>query len=343
MSTRTIAALGLCLLLSPPAAAQTKKPYPDTKSPKQLMGREGHTYFANAAQHPFQPNAQGRSLVNAWWLAEMSMLSMKDRQAVQSTIGQALPGAKTTWFENKNTQAFVTETPDFAIVSFRGTEVITNKDALGELRDYGRNARTRLVPAQRRRAGEPPTPAVARLRSLRGGPKANESLSKVHKGFQSSLDAIWPQLQRTLKALPQDKPVYFTGHSLGAAMATLAADRSAGRLNVAGIYTYGSPKVGNAAFARSFPYADKTYRFRHAKDLVSGVPLRDSYRHIGAPTFITKSGQLRTSAGNVPHRSLFDHAPLAYSVKLWNAYVDERLALQKRKGITGSLPAGSRR
>jgi triacylglycerol lipase len=44
---------------------------------------------------------------------------------------------------------------------------------------------------------------------------------KVHGGFLTALDSVWEKVDTALKACSADK-VWFTGHSLGAALATLA-------------------------------------------------------------------------------------------------------------------------
>ena len=49
------------------------------------------------------------------------------------------------------------------------------------------------------------------------------------------------------------QPVFVTGHSLGAALAGLAvAAASSERVEIAGLYTYGMPRVGNHTFAEKF-------------------------------------------------------------------------------------------
>ena len=66
-------------------------------------------------------------------------------------------------------------------------------------------------------------------------------------------------------AEPKSK-IFITGHSLGAALAVLCAaeigaqDRSLG-LNVTGVYTYGEPRVGNAAFQRFYNKGTKAFIF----------------------------------------------------------------------------------
>jgi hypothetical protein len=75
------------------------------------------------------------------------------------------------------------------------------------------------------------------------------------------------------------KPLFITGHSLGGGLATIAAYRLMKMgLNVTGLYTFGSPRVGNGAFVRSFlKLAHRRtdggiYRFVNHNDAVARVP-----------------------------------------------------------------------
>ena len=69
----------------------------------------------------------------------------------------------------------------------------------------------------------------------------------VHQGFGTAFGKIWPEMLPAVAALRC--PVFFTGHSLGGALATLAAARwlnfREGR-RPAALYTFGSPRVGDA-------------------------------------------------------------------------------------------------
>lgn len=78
----------------------------------------------------------------------------------------------------------------------------------------------------------------------------------VHEGFYIAHKKLFPAANSTiLKLIAQhpNAPIYCVGHSLGAALATLTALDLA-RLYHPQIYlyTYGSPRVGNPAFAQYF-------------------------------------------------------------------------------------------
>nr|WP_090580074.1 lipase family protein [Nitrosomonas sp. Nm58] len=50
--------------------------------------------------------------------------------------------------------------------------------------------------------------------------------NKVHRGFHEALNAAWPQLEGAIADLrTHNQAIWVTGHSLGAALATLAVAR----------------------------------------------------------------------------------------------------------------------
>jgi len=120
--------------------------------------------------------------------------------------------------------------------------------------------------------------------------------AKVHDGFMSSYSTLAAQVRSSVSALLKSFPkarVLVTGHSLGGALATLcAADLKMGLGDQLAdpdqvlLYTFGSPRVGNAEFAayfnsRLFPngYA---YRVVQTDDAVAHVPsLLHKFVHIG--------------------------------------------------------------
>jgi triacylglycerol lipase len=278
-----------------------------------------YTHFENGTSHPFLPDpdpAAGVPRVNVWWLAESALLTYwTEKDAIQKF---AAAGLTARYLNNGSTDCYVAWRDDLAIVAFRGTESDDPQDMLTDVK-------IRFVP-WRTGAG------------------------KVHRGFMEALDGIWPKLEVELKALPGRK-VWFCGHSLGAALATLAADRFA---ETRGVCTFGCPLVGDGDFAKAFNdrLKGKTFRYVNHHDIVTRVPFSIlSYTHVDPVRFIASDGSIsettpsklelfgqmlkkpqaaieviscvnglwrRTLTSGPPF--LLDHMPKAYAIWAWNDY-----------------------
>ncbi|MEZ6134372.1 MAG: lipase family protein [Pirellulaceae bacterium] len=120
-----------------------------------------------------------------------------------------------------------------------------------------------------------------------------ESVGRVHRGFKTEVDDLWPRLERALKE--NEKPLWFAGHSLGGAMATICAGRcklSEIPSNPAGLFTFGSPRVGNKRYI-NFVKIDH-YRWVNNNDIVCRVPPRWlGYTHSGRELYFNAFGKLR--------------------------------------------------
>jgi hypothetical protein len=111
----------------------------------------------------------------------------------------------------------------------------------------------------------------------------------VHRGFLANLEPVWDGIQTALRKATALEAIYVTGHSLGGAMAVLAAARLlasrpyAGK--VEGVYTYGQPAVGNGDFATWGAKAMGSMLFRHVynHDIVPHLPPASSgdFVHFG--------------------------------------------------------------
>jgi triacylglycerol lipase len=111
---------------------------------------------------------------------------------------------------------------------------------------------------------------------------------RVHRGFYEAMQAVELDLDASLNEA-QETRLWVTGHSLGGALAKLWALWAAGRgHDVAGVYTFGQPRVGDAAFASFYDSVLRAQSFRvvHADDIVPRVPwMLARYRHAGHEVF----------------------------------------------------------
>jgi hypothetical protein len=169
-----------------------------------------------------------------------------------------------------STQGFVATRGNQAIVAFRGTEP-------GKANDLLADANILRTPGY-------------------GG--------AAHLGFHNALNEVWPQLEQSLSnakaALPegQQLSVHLTGHSLGAAIATLGALRvqEGGHGQVDGVYTFGSPRVLDPRAAKHFDQVlgDRTFRHENSSDLVAKIPLV-AWQHVGQHIFFDHHGNQHTN------------------------------------------------
>jgi len=95
------------------------------------------------------------------------------------------------------------------------------------------------------------------------------------------------------------RKLWFCGHSLGAAMATIMASRCKHeeRLNdPVMLFTYGSPRVGWKGYCNSLGVVH--HRWRNNNDIVTTVPLKlMGYTHHGLEHYINAYGQVRNPTG----------------------------------------------
>lgn len=107
------------------------------------------------------------------------------------------------------------------------------------------------------------------IADLRARPVAWHGGGRVHEGFLAAYRAVHAPLQAALERLPSTGRLIFTGHSLGAAVATLAAAEFRARRPE--LVTFGSPRVGDAGLAallRGLP----ARRVVSCGDIVTRVP-----------------------------------------------------------------------
>ncbi len=162
-----------------------------------------------------------------------------------------------------DTQALVGCTRQAIVVAFRGTEPTKLKDLLTDIE-------LTMVP----------------------GP-----LGKVHEGFWESLEGIWDKLQRAIAIRQEGKrAIWFTGHSLGGALAQLTVARliQMGR-PAQGLYTYGAPRCGDMRFASQFNRLARqsTFRVVNEADIIPDVaPKFLGFEHCGRYCELDERGRM---------------------------------------------------
>jgi Lipase (class 3) len=154
---------------------------------------------------------------------------------------------------------------------------------------------------------------------------------KVHAGFAGALAEVRADLEQALQRIPGR--MLFTGHSLGAALATLLA----GIRTPDALYTFGSPLVGDPDFVATLSSV-KSFRYVDCCDIVTRIPPKGlGYMHLGQPYYIAQDRSITFDPGddfikkdrieaffeyplkyeswrkeNVGVRELADHTPVNY-------------------------------
>jgi triacylglycerol lipase len=270
-----------------------------------------YDYFAAAGVAAFQPRAAGFCAINATCLADASLLAYAPPDFALEQFRRVWPGDP-QFFEHAGTRAYLIEADEVTIAAFRGTEVDHPKQFLVDLADDFSFAM--------RPGGDVP--------------------GRIHGGFAKALDDVWDRIAPPLqRAAARGTPVWLTGHSLGAALATLAGARLG---SAQGVYAFASPRVGDGGFAAA-PGLANLVRFVFSRDLVPRLPPRQmGFEHGGLRMLISDDGavaaepeparlpdvpRLKDMAGRLleaARLNLFDHPQVLYATHLWNAYVAGR-------------------
>jgi len=131
----------------------------------------------------------------------------------------------------------------------------------------------------------------------------------VKEAFKKALDSIWGEIASAVQQL--NYPLFFAGHGLGAALATLAAARHP----PTALYTFGSPRVGDATFAASLSRIENTFhRVVYDEDIVTDLPPMElGFQHVGKALHLPATLSLSWMNNSLhPPRFLADHAAINY-------------------------------
>ena len=201
------------------------------------------------------------------------------------------------FFDVDGAQGYLLKGADAHVLSFRGTQVTEKSDVLAD---------------------------------LKAGKNIEASGGKVHVGFKDELNKLWPAITVSLANIDA---LYVTGHSLGAAMATIAASRM--QTKVIALVTFGSPRAGNQEFVNSLTVTH--YRVQNNCDDVTKVPfMLMGFAHHGVHKYMNFDGEfknftawqqvkdmvrsrLRARAKGQKYIGVFDHMMANYIAKLEKA------------------------
>jgi predicted lipase len=118
----------------------------------------------------------------------------------------------------------------------------------------------------------------------------------VHRGFYRGAKAAWQELRSFL--LPRRGSIVLTGHSLGAAQATLTAALAVREgLDVSGLYLFASPHCGSKSLASLLSRVPAWHHF-HSDDVVPNLPLllgKVAWPHVGTQVALGNGGHAMKS------------------------------------------------
>jgi triacylglycerol lipase len=216
--------------------------------------------------------------------AKMASDAYGDKVEVRKIV-KRIGFGKLKFYDNGGAQAYRFESPTDVIIACRGTQPSEFNDLKADLKAF---------------------------------PVKSETFSRVHRGFKTEVDELWPMISKDVEGVT--KNLWFCGHSLGAAMATIIASRCShdeDYPNPVQLYTYGSPRVGWPKYVRSLDLDH--VRWQNNNDIVTRVPLRImGYTHHGHNMYIRFDGSIDDSGK--AHR--------------WNRFID------RTKGMWGGIKQG---
>lgn len=191
-------------------------------------------------------------------LARSAELAYVDDATIISNWAIQQGFSNVTAFNQGNIQGFWTTANKVALLAFRGTSNLGQS-----IRD------ARLIPA-------------------------GHSWGRVHKGFYDGLAKVEELLDGFDQSATEVEHVWITGHSLGGALAILAAARLKQQGIISHVYTYGQPRMAFGDFARRFEseLPERLWRFINQSDIVARLPPGILYRHCGQVKRIVRPGQL---------------------------------------------------
>ena len=218
---------------------------------------------------PFESTTTAYSLNNAYWLAQAANIAYQEKSTIEPAVSK-LGLENFEFLSKKDTEGYIAANEKIIVVAFRGTEPTHLQDLLAD----------------------------AKLHKVQG------PLGEVHRGFLHAFelvkDDVFNAIQR-LRDKNHPQSLWCTGHSLGAALAVVAAAHLLVEdQTVNGLYNFGQPRVGDDRFAREFNrrLPGRHFRFVNNNDSVTRVPPRAfGYGHTGELRYIDSAGHIQEDTG----------------------------------------------
>jgi hypothetical protein len=276
----------------------------------------GYRYFDHA-DASLDGDAGIGSVKNRWLLAEHALLAYEDEKRIRAELAARTRSVLALSGNAHRGFGFVADIDGTnALLAFRGTQVFKPGDALSKFRAVARDYWT---------------DARIERRPLSEG-------AWVHAGFADSSNELMEQLQSS-GLLASPRRWWLAGHSLGGALAVLAAERLASLpgQQVIGVATYGQPRVGNDRHAARLGHLPLC-RVVHGCDAVPTLPpTRLGFAHAPSEHVLMPARRnnypltvlqhilgywqrWRFGLGALTPVALMDHAPLYYVTHCYNEY-----------------------
>lgn len=205
---------------------------------------------------------KNRSLLFAK-LSKISYYNLKDAKKQAKTLGFTT----VEFYDKEGAQAYRFMNKDDLVIACRGTQPTEFNDISADLKAL---------------------PVMA------------ETISRVHQGFKAEVDELWPAISEDINRKANlGKTLWFCGHSLGAAMATIMCSRCMHDVELndpVELYTFGSPRVGWRGYIKSLNVTH--HRWKNNNDIVTTVPLwAMGYVHHGTQHYLNAYGNYRKPTG----------------------------------------------
>lgn len=292
-------------------------------APAPVGGRNCFAHFNAAAREHDPLNAYLLALASAWiypfivadctGCEEADIPALARARMTHWGFGAATRLISRSAFGRFDTQVLVAVSDEIALVVFRGSE-------------HPVKVTSRFVNALRDWVATDADIAMDTVSDL--GPEVD-----VHRGFWRGFMAVAEEIEAAVRAPVADgRRLWITGHSMGGALATLAAPWLRRRgLSVSGAYTFGAPMAGGVRLVNLFKRhpIDGFHRYVLEDDAVPRLPPEPlRYQHVVPAEVIREDGSfVRREHDPRGLPAMHKHPPQVYCEALHRGLTDEQRRL----------------